>query len=518
MPKKLIYTLLAFVFISVFTLVYFRKQLQHPAFNLIDDGYTLFINHQLKSDYSLKSWRQTLVERELSKGRLRPGYYLYYYAVSLFAQENPQGYWLAQVTCLAVILAFVFWFLRKSEVPDWLAFLITTSVFLFPSLSDNFLRLGPAEPRQILWLLASVFFLWHALNSKKQILIHYIASAFFYFLALTTKETTLLALPALVYLFFAHKLQAKQSGNDKASFARGLIFILVLALGAIGFVVLLPRSGYSSELSFNFARFKENLFAARISFPEHYWFLSLGMLSLVLRSLYQKNLNFIFKRQFLFSIFFLLLALPFLILPLFWPYQLERYLLPGQLFAWLFVGVEFVNFLRFLREKSEDTGVKVLLGYLLVSIGITSVIFLPAFLNPEKMFARLLESKRNWYEQYQYSYALIQYLKDTIAPNTTLVVTHNDYEVIYEIGLYASQMQTKNIEIYSENKDAANAGKALGRPYYLTADARNLFKGLKSPAVLVGRGNAVVQPGVTILFPHDTSLTDAIQLWNVVIK
>lgn len=516
MPKKIISFILVAVVISLLSLLYFRKQLLNPAFNLIDDGYTQYISQELNRDVSLKNWRQTLIDRELEKGRLRPGYYLYYYGVSLFSQDNPEGFWAAQTVSLMAILFVMYWFFRKAEIPYWLSLLFIMPVFLLPSISENFLRLGPAEPRQLLWLMLSAYFLWATFQNKKQHLFSYLLSILFFALALTTKETTLIALPAFLYELAASQLQSGKTFSIKSFSKTHLLLALAMLIGTVAFAAVLPMSGYSSELSLSLAQAKANLFSLRVSFPEPHWVLALGTISLGLRAIYQKNLKFIFKKEFSLSLFFLLLALPFMTLPLFWPYQLERYYLPGQFFTWIFFITEGWLIFQLLRKKTEDAGVRIVILFFILAAAVTSIVFLPGLLNPENLISRLIESKKNWYEQYQYSDALITYLKNEVPENTKLVVTHNDYEVIYEIGLYASQMLTKNVKVYSENTDAT---QAFGEPHAYTEDAAALFTGLESPAVLIGRGTATeIYPSAQVLYPEDSQLANKDLSWFVVIK
>ena len=512
MSKNFIKSLLVLVVFAVLTVVYFRKQLQQPAFNLIDDGYSLSVSQQLHDEYSVENWRQTLVNQELEKGRLRPAYYLYYFVIFLFSQ-SALAFWTAQAICLLVLIFLIYLFFNSAGLPWWLSVTAAIPLFLLPSLADNFLRLGPAESRQLLWLL--IAFLALLVPSKKQFqLIQYVTSIIFYLLALATKETTLIALPALLFLFTSRlKLQKRfwQLANVKKLFLPGGVVLLSLL-----FVILIPRSGYSSGLQFNVVEAKNNLFAARISFPEAYWVLALGAVSLIIRITDQKNIRFFFEPQFLFSQLLFLLAVPFLLVPLFWPYQLERYFLPGQLFAWMFLVIEMWFFWQFFRSKPEHDGVKFLIAYLFVIFGITRFIFITSFLNSEKFISRLIESKKLWYEQYQYSDVLIRYLENSIRPNEKIFVTHNDYEVIYEIGLYASQFKRREIQVWSENQQAAFA---FGTSHQYTENAAQSFTQTTPPTVLIGRGeNMNEYPSAQALLPFDSSLRDDKQTWFIVVK
>jgi len=291
MSKTTLKSLFVLLILVVFAGVYFRKQLQQPTFNLIDDGYSLLVSQQLSESYSLENWRQTLVSSELAKGRLRPGYYLYYFGVYLFSQDSPINFWLAQAGSLTLLLFLVWLFFKAAGFNHWFALIVTIPVFFFPALSDNFLRLGPAESRQLLWLLTSFYWLWKVGEMKRFQFFGYAGAVIFYCLALTTKETTLIALPAFLYLLLIKQLGWKLKLNrailQKVGASLTAVFLTTL------FVMLIPRSGYSGELTFNLAQAKNNLFAARVSFPEFYWLLCLGGLSFMIRMLDQKNFKFI---------------------------------------------------------------------------------------------------------------------------------------------------------------------------------------------------------------------------------
>ena len=55
------------------------------------------------------------------------------------------------------------------------------------------------------------------------------------------------------------------------------------------------------------------------------------------------------------------------------------------------------------------------------------------------------------FDVHQVSYALIRYLITEVPPGSKVFVRGDDYEVIFEVGLYASRLQQQPITLYTSN-------------------------------------------------------------------
>ncbi len=499
------------IIVSAVVLFFFR-QLKYPAFNLIDDGYSLFIAHELHQDYSLDNWQENLVEKEVAKGRLRPGYYLYYYLVFLAGGEEPLMYWVAQAATLFGVLVLVYYFVKEATDNQKAAIVSALIALLFPSLIENFLRLGPAESRQILWLLLSMFFILKVLKRKTQVFWHSFLAVLFYFWALLTKETSILALPMLLLLPLANWLTSWKKIKKSPRFHQQLGLILTLGLGSAIFLLMLPvGQGYSGGLSFDLTAAKESLFYVRAAFPEFHWLLVAGGLLFVRRLIDNRKGIYLAKNEFLLPLIFFGLAAAYLLFPLFWEHQLERYYFLGDMFVLIFVASE-VTYLyaEHLKKKLEHRSLLIVAGLLIL---ITNFAFLPSQLNPSHLITRFHFNRQTWYEQYQYSYALVAYLQNQVKQNSKIFMSFNDYEVIYEVGLYASRFSEREIVVFNENQKASDN---FGLPYLYSENVLEGFRNTDEQAILIKRGEP--EESSVVLWPADDILRDSNQVWSIVEK
>jgi hypothetical protein len=510
MPKIVQTNWFALGVLAIAVVLFFFRQFQYPAFNLIDDGYSLLVTHELKANYSIQNWQKTLIDQELAKGRLRPGYYLYYFVVSQIGGDQPMTYWLFQAASLFGLLALIYYFLRAETKNQQLSLAASLAPLVFPSLLENFYRLGPAESRQLLWLLLSALFLVRTLKNQPPKIYTSVLTLLFYLLALFTKETSLLALPAFLALILVNWLVEWKKLKHSPAIHHQLALSLTLLLATCVFLFLIPSGqGYSSGLSFDFNAAKANLFYVRAAFPEFHWLLVTGALVFVRRLIENREKLNVVGKTFILSTFFLILSVVYLFFPLFWQHQLERYYLLGQVFAWIFFIIE-AHFLyqEYLTKKLKIRSL-IFSGLLLVLI--SSVIFLPSKLSLKNLAIRFHINRQVWYEQYQYSYALITYLQNNVQPGTSLYVAFNDYEVIYEIGLFASYFFEKEILLLSENNEVV---QNFGGIYQLTSSSTHDFAQSQTPSLLIIKINP--PENSMPLWPSDDSLRDKSQVWSIV--
>jgi hypothetical protein len=71
--------------------------------------------------------------------------------------------------------------------------------------------------------------------------------------------------------------------------------------------------------------------------------------------------------------------------------------------------------------------------------------------DPVRYFHSDFDEMKTSFDTYQISYGAIRYLLTDIQPNTHIYVFENEYEIIFEFGLYASQFRQRPIELHTNS-------------------------------------------------------------------
>lgn len=94
---------------------------------------------------------------------------------------------------------------------------------------------------------------------------------------------------------------------------------------------------------------------------------------------------------------------------------------------------------------------------------------------------------RQAFDTHQVSYALIRRLLAQTAPGSNVFVSSADYEIIFEIGLYASQFKHRPVTVYTNNQQLiADVGQDFPYLQYV-ADPITAFSGNTEPRLLLIR-------------------------------
>ncbi len=466
MTRELKVSLFSVGLLILASLMYVWPFLRFPAFNLIDDGFNLQKVMVLRQNLSYQGWASNLYEVEI--GRFRPGYFMYFFVVSIFGM-TPGVFWIGQWVTLLTLLLAVWWLISVTTRSKWLGLIGSNVLLVLPALAENTFRLGTAELRQSVLVVALMVWLLDSKWSKN--IWYFFFGGGVFIAALLTKETSLFLLPTIM---LGLGLEIWQIPTQwKKYLLACLVYIVLAGLFVTG---LPPRTGYASSYVFNFETIIKNIFIVRIAIPQLLWIGASMGASFLFRSLYvftswKKWLSESKSHLVIGSVLALSVAIQ---LP--WQYQFERYYLIPYVAIVLFAMVEVNALIEYAKNVRlfQSTWFDVLKVYLVVtviSLALSTVFIGTEALKFNHVLKRSIASFESWYSQYHYSYAVIQNVSN-LPENAHLYITHNDYEVIYEIGLFASHFGKKNIRIVSEN---AQTQSDFGDPYHLVDDVYSSF-------------------------------------------
>jgi hypothetical protein len=430
--------------ITLFVFWVFWIFLLHPAYSLVDDGYSLSKGRAILHAQNFSDLQNTVVENQI--GRFRPLYLAYFSLIYGVFGNDPIGLWFGQtvVVSLTMIIIFEIIFLLTSN--HWLSLLSVFGWFAMPAVAENIFRLGTAEPRQGLLILLSLFFLlkW----SQKPKKIFFTLSIIFTALAIGTKETSVMILPLQLFVFFAQKFKKKS-----------LLFstiggVVVLLVGLVLGVYLLKNvfsSGYATQ---NFAVSVAGIYGgfklARNNLGQYFFPILLGFSLLVGRLLMFKKRDWVSL-----SVGLLMLIAESIFFVIAWHYQFARYLYITWTVTVIFLTLEFFCWLKILADpKLYRRHISVITGILLISsVFVTAnYIFIKGkrFINPDLVIESLDVYKRS-FDSTQVTHAVANLLLNNTTVET-VYTTSDNYEVIYELGLYSSQFGARKVVVVSSSQ------------------------------------------------------------------
>lgn len=438
-----------FLFISLFI---FWQFLLSPPFSLADDGYSLTLGKQLFSDISISNWKNTLFEFDI--GRFRPVYLLYFSIIFLFFGSNPIGLWLGQTVVLWLTLVFLYKLINLLTKNKQLSFVLSTIWLIMPNVSENIFRAGTAEPRQLLFILLFIYFYFsdHLKNIQKTV-----SLAILLVLAIGTKETSIILIPFIFYHYVSNKYKKI---NKFLLFIFTIVGLPLLLFGAFILMKNFFQTGYAVE---NFSINLMTLFTAFDNVArtfKHYTFLifftGFSFSSRVLIAYFNNNHSKIIKNSAIeLSLFILIIQSLFFIVA--WKFHFERYFYLMWSFIIIVLALEFSDWKRMFL-KSEKTFKKLTQNQLFVS----SCYFILMLMLSYTLFFKKnllkfiflptesLSVYKQSFDATQISHSIIEkLLKNKTVEEVYL--TNDGYEIMYEIGLYASQFKDRNVLVFSPN-------------------------------------------------------------------
>ena len=331
-----------------------------PAFNIIDDGASLFSAQKLSENISYSNWSNILIENEV--GRLRPFYHLYFFILYNIAGTHPLFYWIAQAFVLSFTLIAMALFLYKSTKKYWLAGILPVSLLLFSPTAENFYRLGTAETKQMLiwsYLLVILANIKKDGFSIKKI----IALGLLFISSILFKETSLIFLTSIgvfcIWNYFFGK-------NQRALNMSIVLFFLVI--GTI-FAINIPKGNYSSGFQISITNIWNNFLIARLEYTKIFFPFLVSLFATANRFYFQiieKRINLkLFFWQILLSTqlatYFILGILP-------WQHQLPRYFYPIYLIAILYIAIESSYWVDLIKKNNTFYHQKIFHSFTCLSI------------------------------------------------------------------------------------------------------------------------------------------------------
>jgi hypothetical protein len=313
--------------------------------------------------------------------------------------------------------------------------------------------------------------------------------ALFTFLAIGTKETSILLLPFFALIWFSRQNFRFQFKPFLAIVGAGIVAVIILgtSFAAVHFFL---KTGYAAQ---NFGTgihsFLVRINQNRLTYAPYNFLLFLAGLSFVTRFLVavsRQQLKHFWLENVVQVGFFVLLAQSIFFF-LAWAFQFERYLYAPWTFLVILLCFELQQWIDHyfvqLDKMNRDHLVVIGLGAVLLTIFVQFV----ALRNRAFAFTIIAQNAvqlyRHTYDINQVENALISKLLQD--KKTEVIYTVNDnYEVVYEMGLYLSQLKRRSVTVISPSKELA----ANEPGYGYTADPVSAYLLDPNPnKILIGR-------------------------------
>lgn len=320
--------------------LYLGPFLFFPAFNIIDDGASLFVAQRLNAEWSVQNWAPLLIETQV--GRFRPLYHLSFFMAYLLFGVRPWFFWAMQAFLLGFTLVGMSRLIFLATKQRWLSFLSPLALLVFPPVAENFYRLGTAEPRQMVvfvWLLVVLAEVKEQGWTWRRIVL----SLLFFIILLFLKETSIFFVSAFLLLALWKWVIAK-----KTSFIDWVVLV-VCGAASLVFLTFLPQAGsYSSGFHLNPHEMYGRLLAARLSYSALFFPLTIAIFATGFRFVSEWFFTRTVKLTEYFYALFLGSQIGVIlvggILP--WQFQLPRYYYPLYIVGILYMVTELSYWLK----------------------------------------------------------------------------------------------------------------------------------------------------------------------------
>jgi hypothetical protein len=477
------------VFCLLIATLYIGPFLMFPGFSVIDDGWTLHVVNGMRHS-PMQEWSQYLVESDI--GRLRPVYYLYFFLIYLVSGNHPFLFWLGQWAVLAGTLYVMYQLLFKATKHRFISLGGIAVPFLFPSMPENLYRLGTQEPRQ--FLLQISFLLWAmTLKENSLTLVKAAIGPVLLFLALGSKETSLILIPMFMAMYLLQLLQ----GHWRSPKFLGLVIVMVLI--GVGFYAMIPTSkNYTLGYDLSLPGMVRTALLARMSEIHIFWLWGiLGCLTAARLYFFSPSLEIkkIINTHF-WQIIIFLAALGSFIIILPWNLQLERYYYNVTLFVLMFATIEAAawwSLRKNIRKFSDFQKIALAAVIFFLGLGMTRIVFHQQIPPYSPMLSNTTGSMKVWFSSYQNNYAVAHYLMTHTRENESFYAAFPDYEVVYDMGQFASLFGDRKITVYHANPQL---GKDRGFPYVFIEDPYAAYQADQGPKLLVDKA---IEPKLSTL-------------------
>lgn len=345
---------------------------------ILDDGFSILKSQQISLAFKTFNFQELLniiVERDL--GRFRPAYWMYQWLVYLIAGINPVFQHLIHLVINALTVFLIYGIGRNFKLSGKAVLIGCLLFILSPFNFEHWYRLGPVEPRMVLWLALSLFFLTKVFKEiqEERSLKPYdlLLSIVFLLLVYLTKETAMAMLPFSAILIIGYRLlNGKKQKTEwrRTAFLYFLANVLFSLLSLLIVSAIKNQGSYSSNYSLNLSEsFKVFIGYAKLIINSYGLFSLIFAFSFLL-SLRQKLSTQKFMRFVFFagSILFVAVILP-------WAIPMGRYLEPALLFLVLYLQFEAENFFKLGKKIQKQFRFKLDFAYVILLIAFGYFLF-----------------------------------------------------------------------------------------------------------------------------------------------
>ncbi len=475
-PHQLVFGLLLII-----TLVIFRPFLLSPGLSLVDDGYSLMHGQNLLSAKSFDQIKTAVVETEI--GRFRPAYIAYFAVVIAFIGSDSIGLWVGQSLVFWLILVFIYKLVWKHTHDLTISLISACFWLLAPTVWSNSLRLGTAELRQLLFLLIALDASVQPYSLRYK---DWAMACVATILAIGTKETSVLILPILgLRGLVSSKLKVK----SEVVVAIAIFGVLALFASTYALIKYVLPEGYAvnhfgASISDIFLRISN----ARQNYTRYLWPIWIigtsGVLRIIVKGWYPEFISTKSLKDFWQYYSLILMSLFFVFA---WQYQFDRYFFLPWSFTVILGAIEISswrNFYAQIGSFSLITAERLFIILLVLStslgFGYTKV-FREQFVSLRAILSEGMNTYQSSYDSIQVSDKVITQLINQ-PPATGLFTVSDNYEVIYELGLYASDLGSRSITVVGRSYDLNKDQPKYGYSKNIAAD----FLSHPGRAVLVG--------------------------------
>lgn len=354
---------------------------------MVDDGKSAQVAFALSNSFrsfDIKHFFANFLESD--SGRFRPIYWLYMWSTFLVGGSSALLHHLIQFVAFGLSAYLIYYLTAYMFKNRWSGVLASALFVINPIILENWYRLGPQEPIQLIFLLIYLlFYIFYRQGGKRS---KFLIALLSLIISVLYKETSIAIVGVAAFLVvydFISKETKEKLNKDLINF----VIVFVINLGVRLFALkLYAASGYASMYELNSSIFLNLKSYVDIIIINYRPILEIACLSFIVRffiSLKRTNLSSTLK-VFFGQFFWLSWFVCFLVIQLPWGVTFGRYLLIVLVGLIIFISTEFVNTISFLTNfiknvknngRSDVLGIasisQLLLILILIVIGIYQI-------------------------------------------------------------------------------------------------------------------------------------------------
>jgi len=413
----------------------------YKSFSLIDDGQTIVNTMSLSKCFKLgecEASKEVFIEKEY--GRFRPVYWTINYLLFDSIKLNPVLHHQFRIYIVGTICVIILGLILNKLKTNTIS-IVVASLFFFISysFSENFIRLGPTEPFQLISVALLSYFLFN-LKRRKWLFI-----LITYILAVLIKETSVVILVPI--LFYSHFIS-----NNKVDI-RISWWLLTFGLFAFAFSRFISTP-LESSIAYT-DNYKLSIDLLINNFLQYYHII-LNSTSPFLKSFivvctftYLFFKKSIFKNKYL--LYWLIVFCVFVGILVPWKYVLERYLLVPLFSFSAIIGIVitqiYTDVASYLENYKHNKRYKVL--SMMLKLTLCYMIINMFFLNFPINYAKTV-NYRDWYSVFlKYEFDQVNAIVNIGVPKVYINAkdTIDNWEVLYELPIHVNVLNMSDTQI-----------------------------------------------------------------------